>query len=251
MIETLKHSNPFYFYTGLGFIGLGIITLILIFFDSTQVSGINRWIKPTKFAFSIGLYIITLIYVFDLLPVHWITQIAGSIIIITMVGEIICTVLQASRAVASHFNTSTPFDAKVFSIMGVLIFINTFILIILMLIIIARPEIDLTTKVAFVAALGSILIASYFGVKMVSINHHHLYPEMSGRSVPFLGWNIKAGDLRIPHFIGLHGLQIIPLVAFVMQQKQYQHRLSMLILFIVLYYAFIFLSIPIARRIGI
>jgi hypothetical protein len=39
--------------------------------------------------------------------------------------------------------------------------------------------------------------------------------------LPGIGWSTVGGDLRIPHFVGLHGLQIMPLFGWLITQRRH------------------------------
>jgi hypothetical protein len=38
--------------------------------------------------------------------------------------------------------------------------------------------------------------------------------------IPGVGWSTQHGDLRIPHFFGLHGVQLLPLLGWLMLRRR-------------------------------
>lgn len=38
--------------------------------------------------------------------------------------------------------------------------------------------------------------------------------------MPGTGWSTAHGDLRIPHFVGLHALQVLPFIAWVLRRRR-------------------------------
>jgi hypothetical protein len=41
-----------------------------------------------------------------------------------------------------------------------------------------------------------------------------------GPGIPGTGWSREHGDLRVPHFFGMHGMQIFPLLAWLLKPKR-------------------------------
>ena len=54
---------------------------------------------------------------------------------------------------------------------------------------------------------------------MVHYGAHTMGAADGGAGLLGLGWSIRHGDLRIPHFFGLHGIQMIPLLYWLVIRK--------------------------------
>ncbi|HKP72049.1 MAG TPA: hypothetical protein VJT82_03865 [Pyrinomonadaceae bacterium] len=194
-----------------------LVTMICAaFFDGRTVTGLNPWIKPSKFAVSIAVYVFTLAWFLRYLShyrrtVFFISWGTG----VVFVGEMICVVSQAARGVPSHFNVSTAYDASVFGLMGMLIAFNTLLVLVTLLMFFGRTE-PLPPAYLWGIRLGLLLffLASIEGVAMVSNMAHTVGTPDGGAGLPVVNWSTRAGDLRVAHFLGFHALQILPLAGY-------------------------------------
>lgn len=224
--------------TTFGLFALVAVALLLSQFDSRQILGLNPWVKPGKFALSTGVYCLTMGWMLSLIPgprriAIWLSR----IIALTMMGEIVAIFLQSARGVTSHFNIATAFDGAVFTAMGLLIVVNTACMAIAAWLFFARP-VDLPQPFLWSIRLGLILstLGSIQGFLMVARLAHTVGAPDGGPGLPILNWSTRYGDLRIAHALGLHALQALPLVGFLLSRGwKPTGRGSAVILFAVLY----------------
>ncbi len=214
-IHNLKARNETLFYYGIICLVFAVIFLILTRFTTTQVYNVNAWFKPFKFAFSTFLFAWAMAWYCYYLPSFNIALYNWTVIVL-LGFEIIYIALQASKGELSHYNLSTPVYAALYSMMalaatlvtlytayvGVLFFINDF------------PS--LPNYYVWAIRLGILIfvIFSFEGFVMGSRLTHTIGGEDGGLGIPFLHWSIKYGDPRIAHFIGMHALQVLPILSY-------------------------------------
>jgi hypothetical protein len=199
--------------------------------DPRTIGGAPAWLKPAKFAASTGIYSLTLAWMFTYLTA-WprVRRVVGWTTAVVLVLEVGIIDLQAWRGVASHFNVGTPFDAALFAVMGVGIFSQTLASIAVAVALWRQPFADAARGWALRAGMALTIVGAFMGGMMTqptaaqldaaratgriaASGQHTVGAPDGGPGLPGTGWSLEHGDLRVPHFVGLHALQLLPLVA--------------------------------------
>jgi hypothetical protein len=196
--------------------------LVIFPFDSRLVMGINVWIKPIKFALSIAIYVWTVAWLLEYLRLpSWAKRIVSWGISISMLTEIACIAAQAARGTTSHYNVNTPFDAAIFSIMGGMIALNSILaLVLLICFLTGRYDVPSPYLWGIRSGLVIFLAASGIGGMMLAHGSHSVGVKDGGPGLPIVNWSTEGGDLRAAHFLGLHALQVLPVIAFLISRQR-------------------------------
>lgn len=201
----------------------GVLCILLSGLDGREVLGVSTWLKPMKFAFSLAVFLITMAWLVGYLePRHPRTvRYLGRGIAAGMLLEFLLIAVQAARGVPSHFNAGTPWDHAVFLAMGITIGLVTLQVGWVALLSFRgstlppgplRSGLRLGLLVfLFACAQGGYIIGE--GASTVGV-------APGGPGWPVVGWSTEGGDLRLAHFLGVHGLQVLPLLGWWLERRQ-------------------------------
>lgn len=222
MLSELRHRDSLLFWTGGLMLLLLVLATLVSISDTRQILGLSPWIKPMKFMTSITIFLWSVAW---FMPQTEPRPLARAIVRWTiasaMTVEILMIAMQSARGTTSHFNHATAFDDMIFSIMGLGVVFNTLAMA-LFLWIVRRDTPPSRAGYIWGIRLGvaMFLLASLQGTVIVGNDAHSVPGPDGGPGLPFVNWSTTQGDLRVAHFFGMHALQALPLLGFLLDRAR-------------------------------
>jgi hypothetical protein len=224
-------DQPGMAYTGILAVAMVVASVLGAVLDPKVITGEAAWVKPAKFGISFAIYAASLIWMLSLLKpsrwVHW----AGILTAVGFTVEAVVIVLQVLRGVRSHFNQATPFDNTLWLLMGVFVGVIWLGGLIAAILVWRSPKVDPTLLISLKFGVALMLVGALLagfmtvptpgqlalgdaGKPMPLSGTHTFGAAEDGPKIPFVGWSSVGGDGRVAHFVGLHALQVLPLVGW-------------------------------------
>lgn len=234
VVSKIWRLNPPLTVLVLGMVAALIVFVIGIVIDPRVITGAPAWLKPAKFAISIAIYGATLLWLLTFVTgrprlvatISWLVALGVGI-------EMVLIATQAFRGTTSHFNVATAFDATVFAVMAGVIagvwLLTALVAALLFRRKFASPAIVWGVRLGLLISLVGMAIAFRMprptpqqetlmdsaGSSPI-IGAHTVGLEDGGPGLPIFGWSTEGGDLRVAHFVGLHALQVLPILGWLL-----------------------------------
>ncbi len=197
--------------------------------DDRVVTGAPVWDKPAKFSLSILVYAVSWSWLIARLPrFRRQAHVVGTVVAVALVIEQAVIVGAAAAGTTSHFNVTTPLATALWGVMAAsvtVLYLCAF-LTSLAVLRLRLPDPALTLGIragALIALVGiglAYLMTSPTAAQLADFHRvagaHTVGAADGGAGLPVLGWSTTSGDLRIPHFVGMHALQLLPVAALLL-----------------------------------
>lgn len=236
MLTTLWRTDRTLTATSLLMVAALLAFLTGLALDPRTILGAPAWLKPAKFAASTAIYGFTLAWLFQYLP-QWrrTRRVVGRTTAAVFVLEVAIIAVQAWRGTTSHFNVATPLDAALFSVMGLGILVQTAASVAVAVALWRQPFADAALGRALRVGMIVTIVGASTGGLMTTptaaqvaemrtdrpsvAGGHTVGAPDGGPGIPGTGWSREHGDLRVPHFLGLHAIQAFALVALALRRR--------------------------------
>ena len=211
-------------------------TFALSLLHPQQFNGIDAYDKPLKFQLSLAVYLLSLAWMRGhLTPAGRARRVAVLTDVVPTLaafGEAAYILWRASRGEASHFNVASPLASALYGLMGVgalLLVAASGVLAWLL-----RRHAQAGLNAAYLASVRhglwlTMILGGLVGAYLSSQTGHAVGGTLGGApggipndsfGLPLAGWSRVAGDLRVPHFFGIHAMQLLPLFGWALTRNK-------------------------------
>jgi hypothetical protein len=203
----------------------GVVMLI----TGGDLSGATSWRKPILFGEAFGLTAITIGWVMTYLPKR---RVVGWILAIPLAASTIYEVLWVSvqqwRGVPSHFNYRTPLDEALFGAAGTMVLFTALVALAVTVwstFALSGPP---SLRLAIRAGLLLLMASQAFGLAIIENGNSKVFDPNTGEYLPerveqaaVFG---EAGEMKIPHALSVHAVQVLPALAWLLTRTTWNER---------------------------
>jgi hypothetical protein len=202
----------------------GLVSVVGLVVDPRELVGSPAWAKPLKFSISFVLYALTLSWLIgQVTSARRLAWWLGTTAAIAVVVEMIIIVGAVLADTTSHFNVTTSLSSALWGAMAVSIVVLWLASLIVGILLFRTKAADPARSAAIRAGVVLGLTGMALGFLMTAptaaqlddwqgiSGAHTVGAADGGPGLFLLGWSTVAGDLRVPHFVGMHALQLLPI----------------------------------------
>jgi len=219
----MRQTSPALYWSGIAMLLLSLPVALLTQLDPRTLHGVSVWLKPWKFQVSVGVYLLTLCLFMVGLPAadqrgRWARMLVGAAVVCG-IFEVTYITWQGLLGQASHFNFSSAFHRTMYSLMGAGAVLLTTSSLVLAVLIARAPGYRSAPALRLGIVLGLVLtwvLGLGFGAYLGGQATGHWVggsPTDAG-GLPVVQWSRSGGDLRVPHFFGIHAMHFVPFFAW-------------------------------------
>ena len=217
-------------------------TMVLVFLaalagillDHRIITGAPAWLKPAKFAISVSIYCFTFVWLLGFVEKRRrLARFAANVTAVSIIAEMAVILMQAARGTTSHFNMTTSLNSFLWMTMGAFIVVvwtmNLLLAILLLFERIPDRAFAWSLRLGLLVSLVG-MASGFFMVRPTPnqmavmaahiIGAHTVGADDGGPGLPVVGWSTVSGDLRAPHFVGIHGMQLLPFVGWYVARRK-------------------------------
>lgn len=205
---------------------IALVSIGGLLLDDRHLVGEPVWLKPLKFGFAMGVHAIVLAWLLGKLRrgrrIGWWL---GTVFALAGVLDVGAVAYAAANGTFSHFNDNTDPVARtvqaLFSVGIMPLLLTTFFVAILLLVQrVGDRALTRALRAGLGLAVASMVVALWLSTsgqtprvvtdangQQVSLIGAHGIGDPDGNGMPVTGWSTTGGDLRVPHFVGMHAIQ--------------------------------------------
>lgn len=209
-VRPITAQQRFLWWCGTLMVASGAVHAVVAVVDWGPWWGAVSWRKPVVFGMSFGILAWSAVWVLRQLPVRRWGWLPAGLLGAASVVEVLLITVQRWRGEASHFNYRTGLDTAVWSVMSKAIMLVALAVAVLLVWSLVRFEGTPAARIAVVAGLSAIMASGYIGYDIAALGEAAAAATGQAPDTIVFG---AAGSAKLAHALGMHGLQVLGLLA--------------------------------------